>query len=79
MDPYIEAQLRLDRGESVCTIDTSLDPSFRRAFKSGMSTDTHLLKTQSDQLKQLAKIMARVEAMEEQKARIQALLLGEEA
>lgn len=68
MDPYIEAQKRLDRGETKCTIDTRLSADASKQCSQYMSTDLREVKEQILTMRQAQRLTGKLSALAEERA-----------
>lgn len=78
MDPYIEAQKRLDRGETKCTIDTSLSSCIAMQCRQYMSIDVRELKEQILMMGQVKRLTEKLVALAEEKAALVAKMANVE-
>lgn len=69
-DPYIEAQKRLDRGETVCMIDTSLPSNVLNICLQVMSVDTQLINDHINKLNTLKRLELRLSELQVQRNRL---------
>jgi hypothetical protein len=67
MDPYIEAQRRLDRGEIKCAIDTSFGAEAFNECRRLMGINTMELKASLRMMNEAKRLMQKLKALNKEK------------